>query len=87
MSTLMALTGCQSATVKSSVTAKFPGNDGDSQLAYWHELADRPIASNDAYPMKRRLTVTHLSLPKSPAGLTSRMRAIIRNTTVLEACE
>lgn len=44
---LLALAGCQSASVKSSVTAKFSGNDADAQLGYWHELAVRPVTSND----------------------------------------
>jgi hypothetical protein len=39
--------GCQSAYVKESVTAKLGGDDPDSQIAFWHELANRPLASND----------------------------------------
>jgi hypothetical protein len=37
--------GCQSAHVADSVTAKYSSDD--SQLDFWHELADRPLASND----------------------------------------
>lgn len=39
--------GCQSAHVTRSVTAKFSGDDADSQLNFWHELANRRLASND----------------------------------------
>jgi hypothetical protein len=39
--------GCQSATVQTSVTAKFSDNTTDSQLSFWHELADRHVTSND----------------------------------------
>jgi hypothetical protein len=33
--------------VSSSLTEKFPGNDADSQLNFWHELANRHLTSND----------------------------------------
>ena len=39
--------GCQSAFVRSSVDSKFYGNDTDSQLGFWHELANRHVTSND----------------------------------------
>jgi hypothetical protein len=44
---LAILAGCHSATVTSSVTTKFSANDSDSQMSFWHELADRPVTSND----------------------------------------
>jgi hypothetical protein len=39
--------GCQTASVRSSVDSKFSGNDTNAQLAFWHELADRHVTSND----------------------------------------
>lgn len=39
--------GCQYASVRSSVTSKFSGNDTDAQLGFWHELAERQVTSND----------------------------------------
>jgi hypothetical protein len=39
--------GCQTATVQSSVDSKLYGNDTDSQLGFWHELATRKVTSND----------------------------------------
>jgi len=39
--------GCQTASVRNSVTTKFSGNDTDAQLGFWHELADRPVTDND----------------------------------------
>jgi hypothetical protein len=39
--------GCQSAHVAQSVAAKFPGDDSDTQLSFWHELAERHLTSND----------------------------------------
>jgi hypothetical protein len=41
------LGGCQTAHVQNSVTAQYAGADMDSQLSFWHELAARPVASND----------------------------------------
>ncbi|HET6252198.1 MAG TPA: hypothetical protein VFE47_31215 [Tepidisphaeraceae bacterium] len=41
------LAGCQSATVAQPLTAKLSGNDPDSQLEFWHTLADRHVTSND----------------------------------------
>jgi hypothetical protein len=39
--------GCESAHVPESVIVKFPGNDADAQLGFWHELASRHLTSND----------------------------------------
>ena len=39
--------GCQTAHIHSAVLAKYPGNDADSQLSFWHELANRHLTSND----------------------------------------
>jgi hypothetical protein len=39
--------GCQSAHVAQPVTAKFSGDDVNSQLSFWHELANRRLTSND----------------------------------------
>jgi hypothetical protein len=39
--------GCQSAHVTHSVVAKFPGDDADAQLSFWHELANHHLTSND----------------------------------------
>lgn len=39
--------GCQSAHVTQSVVAKFPGDDADAQLSFWHELANHHLTSND----------------------------------------
>src|SRR5881227_2406116 len=44
---LVALTGCQSATVKQPLVARLNGNDPDRQLEFWHTLATEPLASND----------------------------------------
>jgi hypothetical protein len=33
--------------VAQPLTEKLAGNDADSQLEFWHELAGRPVASND----------------------------------------
>jgi hypothetical protein len=43
----LALVGCHSATVKTPVDSKLSGNDADSQMNFWHELADRPVTCND----------------------------------------
>ena len=45
--TLAALAGCQSAKVSEPLTAKLGGNDPDSQMEFWHQLAGRNICSND----------------------------------------
>jgi len=39
--------GCQSARVAQPLTAKLSGNDADSQLEFWHTLAERRVTSND----------------------------------------
>ncbi|HEY1921339.1 MAG TPA: hypothetical protein VGG44_01130 [Tepidisphaeraceae bacterium] len=39
--------GCQTAHITHSVVAKFPGDDTDSQLSFWHELAGHHLTSND----------------------------------------
>lgn len=41
------LGGCEIAQVNEPVTMKFGADDPDSQLDFWHELAQQPIASND----------------------------------------
>src|SRR5579862_5116238 len=43
----LALIGCQSAQVAQPLTVKLSGNDADSQLEFWHELAERRVTSND----------------------------------------
>lgn len=40
-------TGCQTAHVTQSVVTKFPGDDTDAQLNFWHELANHHLTSND----------------------------------------
>ena len=44
---LAVLPGCQTARVAEPLTAKLSGNDADSQLEFWHTLADRRVTSND----------------------------------------
>jgi len=39
--------GCQTARVSEPVTAKLAANDEDTQLLFWHTLAERSLASND----------------------------------------
>jgi hypothetical protein len=41
------LSACQTAQVKSPVTLKYSNNDPDTQLNFWHELADRKVTCND----------------------------------------
>ena len=41
------LAGCGAAKVANPLTAELAGNDPDSQLAFWHTLAERPVTSND----------------------------------------
>ncbi len=41
------LPGCQSAQVAEPLTESTAGADIDSQLNFWHTLADRPVTSND----------------------------------------
>lgn len=39
--------GCQSARVQEPLTQKLGGSDPDTQMEFWHQLADRPVTSND----------------------------------------
>jgi hypothetical protein len=39
--------GCQTAHVSESVATRYSGTDDDAQLNFWHELATRPVTSND----------------------------------------
>lgn len=39
--------GCKTAVVTESVVAKNGAAGADAQLEFWHELADRPVTSND----------------------------------------
>src|SRR6476646_8467421 len=41
------LVGCHSAKVAEPLTAKLGANDADSQLEFWHTLAERNLTSND----------------------------------------
>lgn len=41
------LAGCQTAQVGHPLTEKLSGNDPDSQMEFWHSLADRHVTSND----------------------------------------
>ncbi|MDB5292925.1 MAG: hypothetical protein JWL69_4166 [Phycisphaerales bacterium] len=41
------LCGCQASHVAQPLTAKLSGNDPDTQLEFWHALAERHVASND----------------------------------------
>ena len=41
------LGGCQAAHVPDSAISAFPGDDASSQLAFWHDLAERKLTSND----------------------------------------
>lgn len=43
----MALCSCQTAHVSNPVTTQSSGHDADAQLSFWHELASRPVTSND----------------------------------------
>jgi len=43
----MLAAGCQTAHETHSVVAKFPGDDTDAQLSFWHELASHHLTSND----------------------------------------
>ncbi len=44
---VLLLTGCQAARLGTPVTEKAGGDDGASQIEFWHALENRPIASND----------------------------------------
>jgi hypothetical protein len=39
--------GCQTSHVAQPLTAKLSANDPDTQLEFWHTLAERRVASND----------------------------------------
>jgi hypothetical protein len=41
------LGGCQTARVAHPLTENLAGNDVDSQMDFWHTLADRHVTSND----------------------------------------
>lgn len=41
------LCGCQTSHVAQPLTAKLSGNDPETQLEFWHTLAERRVASND----------------------------------------
>jgi hypothetical protein len=41
------LAGCQTAHVAEPLAAKLGGNDADQQMEFWHQLAERPVTSND----------------------------------------
>ena len=41
------LCGCSAATVSEPLTRQLAGNDPETQLEFWHELAMRPVTSND----------------------------------------
>ncbi|MDB5324212.1 MAG: hypothetical protein JWN40_5843 [Phycisphaerales bacterium] len=44
---MLLLAGCQSAKVAEPLTAKLGGSDPDSQMEFWHTLAERNLTSND----------------------------------------
>jgi hypothetical protein len=39
--------GCQSATVSAPLTGSIGGNEPVQQVEFWHQLAERPVTSND----------------------------------------
>lgn len=39
--------GCQRPTVSEPLTQTLGAADADTQLEFWHQLADRPVTSND----------------------------------------
>jgi len=43
----LVVAGCHSAKVAEPLTAKLGGSDADSQLEFWHTLAERNLTSND----------------------------------------
>ncbi|MFG0247981.1 MAG: hypothetical protein ACF8OB_03770 [Phycisphaeraceae bacterium JB051] len=43
----LAMTGCQTAEVTTSLTSQYAGNDMDSQMNFWHSLNDKKLISND----------------------------------------
>jgi hypothetical protein len=44
---VLALTGCQTATVQEPLTQTLAGNDMDARMEFWHTLNTRPVVSND----------------------------------------
>ena len=46
---LLAAAGCQTATIKAPVDlkSKDSASDSDSQMNFWHDLADQPVTCND----------------------------------------
>lgn len=44
---VLCISGCRSAQVAEPLTRSLAGNDADSQMAFWHTLADRRVTSND----------------------------------------
>jgi|GEM_PF-720648 len=44
---LIGLPACETASVDQSLTAEYAGNDMDSQMEFWHSLANRRLTSND----------------------------------------
>ena len=43
----LALVGCESAQVANPLTESLAGSDPDSQISFWHTLAQRKVTSND----------------------------------------
>jgi hypothetical protein len=44
---LLLVLGCQTAHVDRPLTAELGGSDPDTQLEFWHTLAEQPVTSND----------------------------------------
>ncbi|MEX2671598.1 MAG: hypothetical protein WD294_05750 [Phycisphaeraceae bacterium] len=44
---MLVMTGCQSARIGEPLTDTLGGADFEQQMAFWHELNERPITSND----------------------------------------
>lgn len=44
---LLLIAGCQTARVQQPLTQTVGGNDMDAQMEFWHQLALRPVTSND----------------------------------------
>jgi hypothetical protein len=44
---LLLLAGCQTARVDKPLTTELGGSDEDTQLEFWHTLAEQPVTSND----------------------------------------
>ena len=45
--TLPSLAGCRSAAVSAPLTGSLGGNEPVQQVEFWHQLAERPVTSND----------------------------------------